>query len=162
MATVLKSSRIVFLFSEFFGLLKCLPKLCEYFNGNRSSLAFLFYSLLLVDPLCYKNLPKTGFYLFFLYLNLIKNTARIRCRRAEDKGKSTVCLASLKKKMICLFFFFIDVWLLHFYKFLFRYKFRKNDLLSSEEAAKYGVVKKPRGTVTLESEFEKIKQVWYL
>lgn len=32
-------------------------------------------------------------------------------------------------------------------------------MLSREEAAKFGVVKKPKGSVTIESEFEKIKQV---
>jgi len=38
--------------------------------------------------------------------------------------------------------------------YCFRYKFRRSEILSKEEAAKYGIVKKK---VTLESEYETIK-----
>lgn len=40
-----------------------------------------------------------------------------------------------------------------------RYRFRKSHILSKEEVKKFGIEKKDKSEVTLETEFEKIKQV---
>ncbi len=43
----------------------------------------------------------------------------------------------------------------------YRYRFRRNQILSKEEAEKFGIKKKDRSEVTLESEFEKVKEVLF-
>ncbi|XP_057381785.1 cytochrome c oxidase assembly protein COX16 homolog, mitochondrial-like [Daphnia carinata] len=40
-----------------------------------------------------------------------------------------------------------------------RYRFRRNQILSKEEAEKFGIKKKDKSEVTLESEFEKVKEI---
>ncbi|XP_046650829.1 cytochrome c oxidase assembly protein COX16 homolog, mitochondrial-like isoform X1 [Daphnia pulicaria] len=40
-----------------------------------------------------------------------------------------------------------------------RYRFRRNKFLDKEEAEKWGILKKDKSEVTLETEFEKVKQI---
>ncbi|XP_013776558.1 cytochrome c oxidase assembly protein COX16 homolog, mitochondrial-like [Limulus polyphemus] len=42
---------------------------------------------------------------------------------------------------------------------MLRYQYRKNNLLSAEEVEKYGIKMKKKGEVTLETEYEKIKEM---
>ncbi|XP_076354026.1 cytochrome c oxidase assembly protein COX16 homolog l(3)neo43 [Tachypleus tridentatus] len=42
---------------------------------------------------------------------------------------------------------------------ILRYQYRKNNMLSAEEVEKYGIKKRKEGEVTLETEYEKIKEM---
>jgi hypothetical protein len=58
-----------------------------------------------------------------------------------------------------LFYFYTKTILVFF---AYRYRFRRNQILNKEEAEKWGILKKDQSKVTLETEFEKVKQASFI